>query len=123
MLTREFRGYDIRSVGPTAIDDSVTPPRELLIGGTRMMLFNMEYYIPLAGPLRAVLFFDAGQAFLDEDPLSFSMFKELVTSTGAEMRFFVPVLNVPFRLIFAYNPNPPLFQPKTAFRFGVGTTF
>jgi len=119
----QIRGYDIRSVGPTALDESVDPPRQLLIGGTKMMLFNMEYYIPLAGPLRAVLFFDAGQAFLEEDPLRISTFTELVTSTGAEMRFFVPVLNVPFRLIFAYNPNPPLFQPKTAFRFGVGSTF
>ena len=27
------------------------------------------------------------------------------TSTGAEIRFFMPVLNVPFRLIFAYNPQ------------------
>ncbi len=27
------------------------------------------------------------------------------TSTGAEVRFFMPVLNVPFRLIFAYNPQ------------------
>ena len=26
------------------------------------------------------------------------------TSTGAEIRFFMPVLNVPFRLIFAMNP-------------------
>ena len=27
------------------------------------------------------------------------------TSTGAEIRFFMPVLNVPFRLIFAMNPS------------------
>src|SRR5213075_804697 len=27
------------------------------------------------------------------------------TSTGAEIRFFMPVLNVPFRLIFAANPQ------------------
>ncbi len=52
------------------------------------------------------------------------------TSTGAEIRFFMPVLNVPFRLIFAYNPqrygvlNNQL-QPQKAFqfRFAVGTTF
>ena len=52
------------------------------------------------------------------------------TSTGAEVRFFMPVLNVPFRLIFAYNPqrggvlNNSL-QPQKAFqfRFAVGTTF
>ena len=117
----QIRGYDIRSIWPTAVtDDGV----QFLVGGTRMMLYNMEYYIPIAGPLRAVLFFDAGQTWLDEDALRFSTFTSLVTSTGAEMRFFVPVLNVPFRLIFAYNPNPPSnLQSKTSFRFGIGSTF
>ena len=52
------------------------------------------------------------------------------TSTGAEIRFFMPVLNVPFRLIFAYNPqrgnvldNQLLPQKKFTFRFAVGSTF
>ena len=52
------------------------------------------------------------------------------TSTGAEVRFFMPVLNVPFRLIFAYNPqrggvldNTGQPQGAFAFRFAVGTTF
>jgi hypothetical protein len=51
-------------------------------------------------------------------------------STGAEIRFFMPVLNVPFRLIFAHNPSRTgvldnNFQPakKFTFRFAVGTTF
>ncbi|HSF15361.1 MAG TPA: outer membrane protein assembly factor BamA [Vicinamibacteria bacterium] len=112
----QIRGYDIRTVGPT-------DPLGRFIGGSKMLLFNAEYYIPLAGPLRAVLFFDAGQAYLETTAWSFSMLKELRTSTGAEMRFFVPVLNVPFRLIWAYNPHRDAFQPATAFRFGIGTTF
>jgi hypothetical protein len=52
------------------------------------------------------------------------------TSTGMEVRFFMPVLNVPFRLIFAYNPSRAgvldnSLQPQSAFqfRFAVGTTF
>ena len=52
------------------------------------------------------------------------------TSTGAEVRFFMPVLNVPFRLIFAANPQrggvlDNQLQPQKAFqfRFAVGTTF
>lgn len=112
----QIRGYDIRSVGPRGENGS-------FLGGTKMMLFNVEYYIPLAGPLRAVLFFDAGQAYLETDSWSFSMFRDLRTSTGAEMRFFVPMLNIPFRLIWAYNPHRDAFQPATAFRFGIGTTF
>ena len=52
------------------------------------------------------------------------------TSTGLEVRFFMPVLNVPFRLIAAYNPsrrgvlnNNLQPTPKFTFRFAVGTTF
>jgi hypothetical protein len=52
------------------------------------------------------------------------------TSTGAEVRFFMPVLNVPFRLIFAFNPqrggvfNNDLSPAKNfTFRFAVGSTF
>jgi hypothetical protein len=52
------------------------------------------------------------------------------TSTGIELRFFMPVLNVPFRLIYSYNPsrtnvlNNQLQPAKaTTFRFAVGTTF
>ena len=112
----QIRGYDIRTIGPR-------DPIGRFIGGNKMVLFNVEYYIPIAGPLRAVLFFDAGQAYVENQPWSFDMFADLRTSTGAEMRFFVPVLNVPFRLIWAYNPHRDAFQPATAFRFGIGTTF
>ena len=52
------------------------------------------------------------------------------TSTGVELRFFMPVLNVPFRLIYAWNPSRTgvldnNYQPAKArvFRFAVGTTF
>jgi hypothetical protein len=52
------------------------------------------------------------------------------TSTGLELRFMMPVLNIPFRLIGAYNPNRTgvlnhqLEQTKRfTFRFAVGTTF
>jgi len=112
----QIRGYDIRTVGPR-------DPLGRFIGGNKMMLFNAEYYIPLAGPLRLVMFFDAGQAYAENTDWSLAMFQDLRTSTGAEMRFFVPVLNVPFRLIWAYNPHRDAFQPATAFRFGIGTTF
>ena len=52
------------------------------------------------------------------------------TSTGVEIRFFMPVLNVPFRLIFYYDPQrggvrDNNLQPQQAygFRFAVGSTF
>jgi outer membrane protein insertion porin family len=56
------------------------------------------------------------------------------SSMGAEVRVQVPVINVPFRLIFAYNPNArpnqfidgfPFFfnEKKKVIRFSVGRTF
>lgn len=64
----------------------------------------------------------------------FSKFADIRSSLGAEIRFQVPILNVPFRVIYAYNPNArpdqeidgfPFFfrEKKSVFRFSVGRTF
>ena len=115
------RGYDIRSMGPR------DPISGLVIGGTKSALFNAEYLVTISGPLRLVFFYDAGQVRGDRQDFMMNEFK---TSTGAEVRFFMPVLNVPFRLIFAHNPqregvldNRFRPAPKSTFRFAVGTTF
>ena len=69
----------------------------------------------------------AGQVPDDGTRYAWENFK---TSTGAEIRFFMPVLNVPFRLIFAHNPQREgvydnNLQPakKYTFKFAVGSTF
>jgi len=158
-----IRGFDLRSVGPKASGS------DLVIGGNKSLLFNAEYLITIAGPVRLVLFADAGQVRDTGEPFSFrepiqqvvptnvpllsDPFATLTlkdpldttptsktvtvgyqdafkTSVGAEVRFFMPVLNVPFRLIFAWNPSrggilDNSFQPQKAFtfRFAVGSTF
>ncbi|HEY3579760.1 MAG TPA: outer membrane protein assembly factor BamA [Pyrinomonadaceae bacterium] len=64
----------------------------------------------------------------------FSKFTDYRSSLGMEVRVQVPVINVPFRLIFAYNPNArqdqvidgfPFFfnEKKKVIRFSVGRTF
>jgi outer membrane protein insertion porin family len=118
-----IRGYDIRSIGPIA--QGLQYP--LVIGGNKSLLFNAEYLIQVAGPVRLVLFYDTGQVRNDGEQFRSSAF---VSSTGAEVRFFMPVLNVPFRLIFAKNINydgiyTNNYEPekKFRFRFAVGSTF
>jgi outer membrane protein insertion porin family len=90
------------------------------LGGDKFVLGNVEYYFDIIGPLRFLLFFDAGQAYLEDEKIDLS---KLRTSTGAEIRFTMPVINIPFRLIYALNPNRDSFQPASAFKFAVGTTF
>jgi outer membrane protein insertion porin family len=64
----------------------------------------------------------------------FANFGDYRSSLGMEVRVQVPVINVPFRLIFAYNPKarkdqfingfPFIFnEKKTVVRFSVGRTF
>jgi outer membrane protein insertion porin family len=69
--------------------------------------------------------------------LSESLFDQITdyrSSLGMEVRVQVPIINVPFRLIFAYNPNArqnqviqgfPFFfnEKKNVIRFSVGRTF
>jgi outer membrane protein insertion porin family len=161
-----IRGMDIRSVSPR---DDVSGVQ---LGGNKSLLFNAEYLINIAGPVRLVLFYDAGQVrnigekFAWKEPITErftpgTLFPPIVdpfdfgvlqgplvgiapssetrtigqasafkTSTGAEIRFFMPVLNVPFRLIFAMNPqrgnvldNNLLPEKRFKFRFAVGSTF
>jgi outer membrane protein insertion porin family len=68
------------------------------------------------------------------DQSLFAKFTDIRSSLGAEVRFQIPILNVPFRLIYAYNPNArkdqtingfPFFfnEKKSVFRFSVGRTF
>src|SRR5439155_13966918 len=121
-----IRGYDIRSVGPRDLASG------LVIGGNKSMLFNGEYLISIAGPVRLVLFYDAGQVrdngekFGWKEPVkqlttvnalrpldqltslyavggfnsslatridTIGQTSAFKTSTGAEIRFFMPVLN------------------------------
>ncbi len=158
-----MRGFDLRTVGPR---DQATG---LVVGGNKSLLFNLEYLITIAGPVRLVLFYDVGQvrdrgeSFSWKEPVTrttvpgallpfsgdfyqipfnpflgdFDPVTEVIgersafkSSTGAEIRFFMPVLNVPFRLIFAANPSrggvlDNNLQPekKWKFRFAVGSTF
>lgn len=163
-----IRGFDLRTIGPR------DPISGVVIGGNKSVLGNVEYLINIAGPVRLVLFADAGQVrdtgekfawkenhYITQqvtpsspvitDPFAntsvrgdaYQLFPDptierikvgetsaFKSSIGAEIRFFMPVLNVPFRLIFAMNPSrggvlDNNLQPekKWKFRFAVGSTF
>ncbi len=178
--------------------DSTVPNFPAFIGGDSELLFNVEYRIPIIGPLQFAPFFDIGTAFnlrglpdqfersefipnqmLGQEILNprgevarareirkatppesqgglppgfrqvfifgdkqvsrdvqlsnaaHGIFDNYRYSMGGELRVQVPVINVPFRLIFALNPNartqtdvnPFFFERKRAIRFSVGRTF
>lgn len=119
-----IRGYDYRIVSPIVIDPASKLP--YLAGGNKSFTLNAEYVFNLVGPLKLAGFVDYGNAFIEGID-----FKDMRGSTGAELRFLVPLLSAPFRFIYAFNFNrgdlmtlPENSRPKrTVFRFSVGTTF
>ena len=127
-----LRGFDIRTIGPNdpLVFDAagnIVGGSGLVIGGNKSLLFNAEYIIAIANPVRLLFFYDTGQVADFGQRFSNELFR---TSTGVELRFFMPVLNVPFRLIYAWNPHREgvlndRFQPQesTVFKFAVGATF
>jgi len=154
------RGFDIRSIGPTVPGSPIVlgGNKSLLFNGEYM--FSIASQVRIVGFFDAGQVRNFGEHFvwkedlvrtipiypplLDPfatsgliDPNAPTSRTELLgetyafkTSTGVELRFFMPVLNVPFRLIYSYNPSRAgvldnNLQPakKTTFRFAVGTTF
>jgi outer membrane protein insertion porin family len=160
-----LRGFDIRSVAPWAITQSASVDNlgnptidpatglplitesAIPVGGDTSLVTTVEYRMPIFGPLQVSGFFDFGtstsirQANLRVFGPSTNVILQENTngvwraSTGAEVQFLLPVVNQPFRLIFAYNPlildtsivsNGRRFflrEPRSGVKFTVGYTF
>jgi len=127
------------------------------VGGDTQGVVNIEYRIPIVGHVFTMApYFDIGNAWVikkghltrqvldSEGQLQTEIVKFLPgtnsgfrTSTGVELQVMMPVINAPFRLIFAFNPNRldrtsfgpatgtpvTLFEKKRDFKFTVGRTF
>jgi outer membrane protein insertion porin family len=125
------------------------------VGGDAELVLNAEYRVPLIWQLSSAAFFDIGTS-LNTRSLTKESFETVSTvqstgapvtvltvlkplkpgqdflpryraSLGGELRFPIPFLNIPLRLIFAWNPNAQrrvpdgaLLAPEKRFAFRVG---
>lgn len=159
----DIRGFDIRGISPYAVlstlqkvngeplidPDTGLPLRQDLIqpiGGDLSLLGQAEYRIPIVGPVSLSLFADVGLSTITQyHKLGFSEDTQIYllnstngklrSSTGVEVQFMLPMINAPFRLIFAYNPNTmsQVFstkdytfnykEPKRNVQFTIGKSF
>jgi len=158
----DIRGFDIRSVSPvtfipeqSAQTISYRDPTSggavrsfsipvlayvaTLPGGDLQTFGNFEYRIPIAGPVTAALFFDAGTVGIVQksglvlSPEGLANLKSLFpssgvaatlpiqpgtnfrfrASTGIEFVVQLPIVQAPFRIYYAYNVNR-LYQQLVA---------
>ncbi len=97
-----LRGFDLRTVGPR------DPVSGAVIGGNKSLLFNAEYLINIAGPVRLVLFSDVGQVrdvtenFMWKEPIY-----ELRLPTSPNI-----TLTDPFATVGLRAPGDPLVLPE-----------
>ena len=153
--------FVVRNIGTTDPEtgNAVARPFDdiVYVGGDTQGVVNVEYRIPIIGRVvTAAPYFDIGNAWVlkksqltrqvydSEGKLQTETVRFLPgtnsgfrTSTGVELQVMMPVINAPFRLIFAFNPNRidrtyfgtatglPFFirEKGRDFKFTVGRTF
>jgi len=109
---QSIRGFDVYRIGSKDVSGYV-------IGGSRAFFMNLEYRIPMSQQFSFVFFYDVGNSYNGKIDLS-----DRYESMGVELMVYVPMLGVPFRLIFAYNPRLiDVDDSHFAFRFGIGPSF
>lgn len=118
---RSIRGFETREVGPREPDlnDQGEIVGYTFIGGEKSAFFNLEYLIPISKSLglKGVVFFDAGNAWLDEE----DYFQDMRYSAGGGIRWFSPL--GPLRFEWGYNLDPKDDEKRTIFEFSIGTAF
>lgn len=106
-----LRGYELRTISPRNEDG-------FIIGGSKLLLLNVENNFLITNELRVVPFFDMGNTY--QDDIDWGKF---YYSAGLELRFFVPVMNIPFRFIYAKPLNPEDYHRVNSFQFTIGSIF
>jgi outer membrane protein insertion porin family len=133
----------------TLVNASMNIPTYQLItpGGDTQLVGNFEYRIPIFGPVTLALFFDAGanrillpgelkmnpgrvaqlnaeypQAAFDGRVRLAPGTQNMRSSTGIELQVLLPVVQAPFRVYWAYNPQvvreflqPPIVADRAMF--------
>ncbi|HKJ05362.1 MAG TPA: outer membrane protein assembly factor BamA [Geopsychrobacteraceae bacterium] len=118
---RSIRGFENRQVGPKEpdLDANGNIIDYTYIGGEKSAFFNLEYLVPISKSLglKGVLFFDTGNAWLEEE----DYFESMRYSAGAGIRWFSPL--GPLRFEWGYNLDPKENEKQTIFEFSIGTAF
>jgi outer membrane protein insertion porin family len=116
-----LRGFEYYSIVPrTKSGAYFYDANGVVLGGDRFLQLNLEYQIKLGGPLKLILFTDAGNAWYETQGWDLGLIRY---SYGAELRIFLPIFQAPLRFIYGINPKPFSDEKKSNFTFSIGSTF
>ncbi len=109
-----IRGFEYGDVGPK------DPKTGDSIGGNKFGQVNLEFLFPLLEKMgvRGVIFFDAGNAFDNDEDFDISKFR---TSAGGGIRWHSPM--GPLRLEWGYNLDKRDDEDQSKWEFSMGLFF
>jgi outer membrane protein insertion porin family len=108
-----MRGFVFGRAGPVTASGS-------LLGAAKELIFNNDFIFTISSEakLNGVIFFDWGNGFNDNEPVSFS---DLRKSAGFEGRWISPF--GPLRAAYGINLDPRPGERKGVFEFTIGSLF
>lgn len=126
------RGYNLRSIAPSkrigtenAADATLN---SFFVGGNKQLIFNFEVEFPIFEKvgIRGVVFYDAGNAFAENE--NFFQYRAgnlplgMFHSVGFGFRWFSPIGPLRFEWGFPLNRRPGIDEPSL-FEFTIGNFF
>src|SRR5690606_6925607 len=121
------RGYDWYSLGPFVraprSEDPVRADDKIMVGGTQTWINNLELEAPIirTAGIKAVVFFDAGNAFGDPWGEGAIGVPGLRLAYGAGVRWVSPI--GPLRFEYGIPINPRDDERRSVFDFSIGSFF
>jgi outer membrane protein insertion porin family len=106
-----IRGYEEDTVGPELPDGTPT-------GGNVFLLLNAELRVTVVGSLGFVVFWDGGNAWLDQDSIRWT---DIKTTAGGGLRLNTPV--GPLRLDYGHKLNWNPGEAHGTYHFTLGHAF
>ena len=106
-----IRSFDTRELGPRSISNDP-------LGGQAYWNASLEYTRSINDPIKAVIFFDAGQVY---QTFSDWGFNDPSYAAGIGLRIDLPI--GPVRLEYGHNLNQRSGEPSGTLHFAIGTTF
>ncbi len=115
---RAYGRDDLGVRGETLFPKPTDPTQFAPVGGTGLLLLNLEYRFPVAGPVEGVVFYDAGNVWADWRSITLGGTKG---GAGIGVRYLSPI--GPFRLDIGWKLDPEKRDPRHVISLSFGNPF
>jgi outer membrane protein insertion porin family len=115
---RAYGRDDLGVRGETLFARPTAPAQFSPVGGNGLLLLNLEYRFPVAGPVEGVLFYDAGNVWADWRSIDPNAVK---SGAGIGVRYLSPI--GPFRLDIGWKLDAERGEPRHVISLSFGNPF